>query len=58
MEDLEGHGPVVPEIVGQEDRGHPTPAELALEAVGRGKGWLKGGEQVGQARFSLGDKRS
>ena len=34
MEDLERHGPVVPEVVGEEDGGHPTAAELTLEAVG------------------------
>ena len=31
VEDLEGHGPVVPEVVGEEDGRHPATAELALD---------------------------
>ena len=33
VQDLEGDGPIVPEIVRQVDRGHAAPAELALEQV-------------------------
>jgi len=42
-EQLEGHGAVVSEIVGQPDRRHPAPAELALDPVA-----------VGQRRRELG----
>ena len=33
VQHLQRHRPVVPEIVGQIDRGHAAPAQLALEAV-------------------------
>jgi hypothetical protein len=33
LEDLEGDRPVVLEVPGQVDRGHPAAAELALERV-------------------------
>ena len=37
LEDLDGHVAVVLEIVGQVDGGHPTRAELALDAVAVGE---------------------
>ena len=40
-EDLQGHGPVVPEVFGQEDRRHAAAAELALDAVPIGHGGSK-----------------
>jgi hypothetical protein len=33
VQDLEGDGPIVPEIARQVDRTHAAPAELALEQV-------------------------
>ena len=33
VEHLEGHRPVVLEVLGEEDRGHAAAAELALEGV-------------------------
>ena len=33
MQDLEGDGPVVPEVAGEVDGGHAAAAELALEGV-------------------------
>ena len=37
VEHLEGDRPVVPEVLGQEDRGHAAAAELALERVAVGQ---------------------
>ena len=36
---LQGDQPVEPEVVGQIDRGHPAPAEFALEAKAVVKGF-------------------
>jgi hypothetical protein len=35
MEHLQGYGPVVPEVLRQIHRGHPTPAQLAPNRVAR-----------------------
>jgi hypothetical protein len=43
-QDLEGDGPVVPQVVGEVYRGHAAAAELALDAVAIGQG---GREEVG-----------
>jgi hypothetical protein len=37
-QDLERDGPIVPEIVGEVDRGHAAASELALDAVAIGQG--------------------
>jgi hypothetical protein len=37
LEDLEGDLAVVPEVLGQVDGGHPTLAELAIDAVAVGQ---------------------
>jgi hypothetical protein len=37
MEDLQGNGSIVPQIVGEKYRCHPTAAELALDAVAIGE---------------------
>jgi hypothetical protein len=38
VQDLEGNGPIVPEIARQIDRRHAAPAELALEQVAVAEG--------------------
>jgi len=38
LEDLEGHLPVVAQVLRQVHRGHAALAELALDAVAAGKG--------------------
>jgi hypothetical protein len=38
VEHLEGHRPIVLEVLRQVDRGHPTAAKLALDAVAIGQG--------------------
>jgi hypothetical protein len=38
QEDLEGDGSLVLEVPGEIDRGHPAPAELALDEVAIGQG--------------------
>ena len=32
VQDLERHGPIVPEVAGEIDRGHAAASELALDA--------------------------
>jgi hypothetical protein len=46
VEDLEGYGPVVPEVVGKVDHGHSTPAELSLDAIAVGQRGFKGSTGV------------
>jgi hypothetical protein len=46
-EDLERHLAVVPEVVGQVDRGHAALAERALDRVAVGEGFLEVRERVG-----------
>ena len=46
-EDLQGNRPVVPEIVGEVDRGHPSPAELALDDVAVAERLLQGQLRAG-----------
>jgi hypothetical protein len=43
-QDLEGDRPIVPEVVGEVDRGHPAASELTLDAVAIGQG---GPEEIG-----------
>jgi hypothetical protein len=43
-QDLESDGPIVPEVVGEVDRGHAAASELALDAIAIGQG---GREEVG-----------
>jgi len=47
VQDLERDGPVVPQVVGEIDRGHPPAAELALEAVAVLESLRQGGQQSG-----------
>ena len=51
VEDLEGDGAVVLEVLGEEDGGHATAAELALERVAAAKPCLELCPQVGHVRF-------
>lgn len=48
-ERLEGDGPVVPDVLGQEDDGHPPRAEPALDAVAVGQRVAQAVRRVGQA---------
>ena len=54
VEDLEGDGAVVLEVAGEEDGGHATAAELALERVTAAKPCLEVRPQVGHVRFVSG----
>ena len=47
MEQLEGHPPVVLEILGQEDRRHAAAADLALDRVAAGEGGVKPMKKLG-----------
>jgi hypothetical protein len=38
---FEGYRTVVPQVVGQEDRGHPTPPKLAFESIAVGYAMLE-----------------
>ena len=40
-EHLDGDRPLVPEIARQPDRGHPAPAQLALDGVASGQGGIQ-----------------
>ena len=40
-QELDGNQPAVPEVAGEVDRGHPTAAQLPLEAVAVDEGGLK-----------------
>ena len=53
-EDLDGHGPIVPEVAGEVHRGHAPAAELPLEAVTAGEAGLEGGGEAGQATLLWG----
>ncbi len=46
LEQLEGHPPIVPDVLGQVHRRHPTRAELALDAVAVGQGRHQAGRDV------------
>jgi hypothetical protein len=46
--DLDRHGAVVLQIVGQPDRGHAAAAELAVERVVVGQGGLEALQNLGQ----------
>jgi hypothetical protein len=52
-QDLERDGPIVPEVVGEVDRGHTAASELALDAIAVGQGGREEGGSVGQG----GDRR-
>ena len=41
VEDLERHQPVVLEVAGEVDRGHPAPAQLTLEHICAAQGRLE-----------------
>ncbi len=47
MENLEGHGAVVAEVLGQVDGGHAAPTELALDAVATSQGVTQSARQIG-----------
>jgi hypothetical protein len=49
VQDLEGDGTIVPDVVRQEDRGHPAATELALDRVGGGECFGEPRSEVGQA---------
>jgi hypothetical protein len=49
MDDLECDGPVVPEIVGQEDPGHAAAAQLTVDPETVGQGRLQAIQRIGQA---------
>ena len=53
-EDLEGHRAIVPEVVGEVDRGHPAPPEFALEAVAVSRATTELEGKVGHSRFRPG----
>jgi hypothetical protein len=55
MEHLERDRPVVLEVLGEVDRGHPSAAELALDAVAICQGGLQVGQCVGQEENLRGD---
>jgi hypothetical protein len=57
VEHLERDRPVVLEIVGEEDRGHASAAELALEGVQPAQSVLKLRGQIGQWSLSQGGIR-
>ena len=46
-EDLKRHAPVVPDILGQVDRGHTPGADLPVKAVAVGQGGLEPAEELG-----------
>ena len=46
IEDLEGDGPVVPDVVGEVYDSHPTPAQLSLNAIAVGQRGFKGGAGI------------
>ena len=46
VEHLDRHLAVVPDVVGQVDRGHPAAAELALERIAAGQLGSQGGLEV------------
>jgi hypothetical protein len=58
VEHLECHGPVVPEIVREVNRGHATASELALERVAVGEGSRELFQGLGQRDLSDWDIRS
>jgi len=47
VEHLDRHGTVMLHVLGQEDGGHPTAAELALNRVAVGERSAQGVEQIG-----------
>ncbi len=54
VEDLDGDGAVVPEVVRQVYPGHAAPSQLALEAVAAGEAGFECGREAGQATpFSI-----
>jgi hypothetical protein len=58
-EHLDGHLALVPEVLGQVDRGHATPAQLALERIparegGGEAGELGGGGHEGNSTTAIG----
>ena len=53
---LERHGPIVPEVVGEVDRGHAAAAELALDAVAIGQGVGKSGVECAHSFCGLGNR--
>ncbi len=54
VEHLEGNGPLVPEIPGEEDHGHAAPAELTLEGVAATKGFVQHGVGGGHGGSPMG----
>ena len=53
LQDLEGDGAVVLEVLGQIDRGHPAAAEFALDRVAAGEGGLQAREDLVHLELSL-----
>jgi hypothetical protein len=51
VQHLERHGVVVPDVLGQEDRGHAAAAELALDRVVTGECGVELGAGVGRGGF-------
>ena len=47
MQDLEGDGPIVLDVVREEDGGHATPAELTLDRVGTGQPIVEDRAEIG-----------
>ena len=54
MEHLERDRPLVPEVVGQKDRGHAPAPEFALEAVAISEGSGELSREIGHSRFRQG----
>ena len=57
MEHLEGHRAIVLQIPRQEHRGHPAPAQLALEHVAARQPVLEADAEVGHGVSSVGGWR-
>jgi hypothetical protein len=56
VEHLEGDRPLVPQVPGQVDGGHPAAAELALDRVAAGQGGLELCAEVAQRWRSWGHR--
>ncbi len=55
---LDGDGAVMLQVLGEVDRRHPAPTELALDRVAVGEGGLQTSEQVGQGGSRVGSNPS
>ncbi len=57
MQHLEGDGPVVLDVVREEDRGHAAATELSLDRVGTGEAILEQETEIGHCSLAEGRTR-